>query len=232
MKNNTKKIISLILAAAILSGCTGGNTEDTTDTEEAVETSEPVPETAEETETETVKAPVETEAPAVSVMENVLSAEDYPADLEGYARTMLEKIRSEMTNEKTGFAYEFLGKKQIAFLWPFSVLLESVSSLYECDTTDEELRNYYVLLLDKFLPRYEGSMSGIKRVYASTMDNGDKYYDDNEWIVIELVRAYRLLGDEKYLDYAKELAEFCYSGWSNSSGGIKWKVDSDSCNTC
>lgn len=238
MKNNTKKIISLILAAAILSGCTSGVAEDTTETEETAaetaETSETVPETAEETETETetVKAPVETEAPAVSVMENVLSAEDYPADLEGYARTMLEKIRSEMTNEKTGFAYEFLGKKQIAFLWPFSVLLESVSSLYECDTTDEELRDYYVLLLDKFLPRYEGSMSGIKRVYASTMDNGDKYYDDNEWIVIELSRAYRLLGDEKYLDYAKELAEFCYSGWSNSSGGIKWKVDSDSCNTC
>ena len=141
MKNNTKKKISLILAAAILSGCTSGVAEDTTETEETAaetaETSETVPETAEETETETetVKAPVETEAPAVSVMENVLSADDYPADLEGYARTLLEKIRSEMTNEKTGFAYEFLGKKQIAFLWPFSVLLESVSSLYECDTT-------------------------------------------------------------------------------------------------
>ena len=161
MKNNTKKIISLILTAAILSGCTGGVAEDTTETEEtAAETSETV--TAEET--ETVKAPVDTEAPAVSVMENVLSADDYPADLEDYARTLLEKIRSETTNEKTGFAYEFLGKKQIAFLWPFSVLLESVSALYECDITDEELRDYYVLLLDKFLPRYEGSMSGIKRV--------------------------------------------------------------------
>lgn len=113
MKNNTKKIISLILTAAILSGCTGGVAEDTTETEEtAAETSETV--TAEET--ETVKAPVDTEAPAVSVMENVLSADDYPADLEDYARTLLEKIRSEMTNEKTGFAYEFLGKKQIAFL--------------------------------------------------------------------------------------------------------------------
>lgn len=87
MKNNTKKIISLILAAAILSGCTSGVAEDTTETEETAaetaETSETVPETAEETETETetVKAPVETEAPAVSVMENVLSADDYPADL-------------------------------------------------------------------------------------------------------------------------------------------------------
>ena len=186
MKNNTKKIISLILAAAILSGCTSGVAEDTTETEEtAAETNNvDTAETEAETETENEKTPVETEAPAVSVMENVLSADDYPADLEGYARTLLEKIRSEMTNEKTGFAYEFLGKKQIAFLWPFSVLLESVSSLYECDTTNEDLRDYYVLLLDKFLPRYEGSMSGIKRVYASTMDNGDKYYDDNEWIVI------------------------------------------------
>ena len=139
MKNNTKKIISLILAAAILSGCTSGVAEDTTETEEtAAETNNvDTAETEAETEAEMVKTPIETEAPAVSVMENVLSAEDYPADLEGYARTMLEKIRSEMTNEKTGFAYEFLGKKQIAFLWPFSVLLESVSSLYECDTTDE-----------------------------------------------------------------------------------------------
>lgn len=113
MKNNTNKIISLILTAAILSGCTAGVAEDTTDTEDTIAETSTV-DTEAETEAETEKAPVETEAPAVSVMENVLSAEDYPADLEGYARTLLEKIRSEITNEKTGFAYEYLGKKQIA----------------------------------------------------------------------------------------------------------------------
>ena len=53
MKNDTKKIISFILAAAILSGCTSGVAEDTTETKETAaetaETSETVPETAEKT---------------------------------------------------------------------------------------------------------------------------------------------------------------------------------------
>ena len=102
MKNNTKKIISFILAAAVLSGCTSGVAEDTTETEETAAETNNVDTAETEAETENEKTPVETEAPAVSVMENVLSADDYPADLEGYARTLLEKIRSEMTNEKTG----------------------------------------------------------------------------------------------------------------------------------
>lgn len=218
----------------MLFGCSSGVPETYSETK-LPETAEATETAAESTETETESAEpesVELLTPAVETMEKVLSKEDYPTDLEEYARTLLDKIRSEITNEKTGIAYEFLGKKQISFLWPFSVLLEATSALYECNTDDTELREYYTLLLDKFLTRYEGSKAGAELVYSSTTNNGDRYYDDNEWIVIEYVRAYRLLGEEKYLESAKKLAEYVYSGWVSSSGGIRWIEGGDSCNTC
>ncbi|MGN1410734.1 MAG: glycoside hydrolase family 76 protein, partial [Eubacteriales bacterium] len=230
------KAICASLACSMLFGCSAGvaETESVAESSETAETAETSAETdAESTETESAETePVKLLTPAVETMEKVLSKEDYPTDLEEYARTLLDKIRSEITNERTGIAYEYLGKKQISFLWPFSVLLEATSALYECNTDDAELREYYVLLLDKFLPRYEGSKPGVKLVYSSTTNNGDRYYDDNEWIVIEYIRAYRLLGDEKYLESAKTLAEYVYSGWVNSSGGIRWIEGGDSCNTC
>ncbi len=244
----SKKSISIALVLSMLlsaASCTAKNTETETEAtinnEETDETTnDVVTETIEETET-TPETETEAEetvpnkdipAPAVETLDKILSIEDYPTDLEDSARTLLAKVRDEITNEKIGIAYEFLGKRQISFLWPFSVLLESVSALYECDTADEDLKEYYTLLLDKFLPRYQSKKSGKYRAYSSTTSDGDRYYDDNEWIVIELVRAYRLLGNEDYLTYAKELAEYVYSGWVESSGGVRWIEGGDSCNTC
>ena len=237
MNDRIKRTISAILALLILSGCTNNtsdvhdNNETVTelDTKAIVESENDITETADTTET---SGEEDADISVAEVRVNTLSKDDYQTDLQEYAEKLLEKIRAELTNERVGIAYEYLGSKQISFLWPFSVLLESVSALYECDTTNEELKEYYTLLLDKFLPRYEGTAANVKKVYSSTTGDGDKYYDDNEWIVIELVRASKLLGNSEYLESAKELAEFCYSGWVDSSGGIKWKMDGDSCNTC
>ncbi len=244
MKMLNRKIISLTLAASILmtaASCTAKNptSDEKTNPTEAEETTlddvaEMADDTEPESETETEKTVPHKEIPepAVKTLDKVLSLEDYPLDLEESARILLAKVRDELTNEKTGIAYEFLGKRQISFLWPFSVLLESVSALYECDTSDEDLREYYITLLDKFLPRYQSKTVSKYRAYSSTTSDGDRYYDDNEWIVIELIRAYRLLGNEEYLDNAKELAEYVYSGWVESSGGIRWIEKGDTCNTC
>lgn len=61
----------------------------------------------------------------------------------------------------------------------------------------------------------------------------DKYYDDNEWMVLTFVEAYGLTHDKKYLDRAIEAMKFVLSGWSSSlGGGIFWKADHKSKNTC
>jgi hypothetical protein len=69
-----------------------------------------------------------------------------------------------------------------------------------------------------------------------TRGNGnDKYYDDNEWMVITFLEAYDLTKDKKYLNRADETLKFALSGWDEQMGGGIWwheQHKSDSKNTC
>jgi predicted alpha-1,6-mannanase (GH76 family) len=72
------------------------------------------------------------------------------------------------------------------------------------------------------------SSSGRPPGYASglTTKNGGgrKFYDDNEWMGLELVEAYRTLKDPKYLQKAQDVFRFVISGWSDElGGGIYWR---------
>ena len=42
---------------------------------------------------------------------------------------------------------------------------------------------------------------------------GTKYYDDNEWVGIELVRVYELTGEASALEDAEQIMAFVMSGW-------------------
>ena len=66
--------------------------------------------------------------------------------------------------------------------------------------------------------------------YLST--SGDKYYDDNEWMVLTFAEAYGRTQDKKYLDRAIATMKFVLSVWSDSYGGIFWKAYHKSKNTC
>jgi len=41
----------------------------------------------------------------------------------------------------------------------------------------------------------------------------DRYYDDNDWLVIDLCDYYALTKDPAVLERAKELHRYIYSGW-------------------
>lgn len=64
---------------------------------------------------------------------------------------------------------------------------------------------------------------------------GELFYDDNLWIGLELVRHYRMTGDEAALDRARQVFDLVVSAWVDDSswaapGGIRWKENSDSRN--
>lgn len=57
-----------------------------------------------------------------------------------------------------------------------------------------------------------------------------EYYDDNEWLGLDLVRAHRLLGDRRSLDEAERVFAFVSSGWDRAKGhscpgGVFWTTD-------
>jgi len=62
----------------------------------------------------------------------------------------------------------------------------------------------------------------------------DRYYDDNEWMVLALVETYEILGDTKYLDWAQQALDYVLSGWDDKlGGGIYWhEPKKESKNTC
>lgn len=58
----------------------------------------------------------------------------------------------------------------------------------------------------------------------------DRYYDDNVWLGVELMRAWQETGDELVLTRANEIFDYLVSGWDtedSNSGGIYW-IESDS----
>lgn len=69
--------------------------------------------------------------------------------------------------------------------------------------------------------------------YLSSPGNSDKYYDDNAWMVITFAEAYELTKERRYLDRAIETLRFVLSGWDDKlGGGIYWREDKKSKNTC
>jgi uncharacterized protein YyaL (SSP411 family) len=69
--------------------------------------------------------------------------------------------------------------------------------------------------------------------YLSSPTGDDKYYDDNAWMVLTFAEAYTLTRDRRYLDRAVETMRYVLSGWDEQlGGGIYWKQDHKSKNTC
>lgn len=69
--------------------------------------------------------------------------------------------------------------------------------------------------------------------YCSGPGGTDKYYDDNAWLAISFAEAYKNTKDPIFLKRALETQKFVLSGWDETlGGGIFWKLDHQSKNTC
>jgi uncharacterized protein YyaL (SSP411 family) len=124
--------------------------------------------------------------------------------------------------------------RAFAELWPYSGVLSAVNALaampdgeqYEADLVRvlEGLEQYFDQ--NARVPAYDS--------YVREFGGGQKYYDDNEWLGLDFIAAYRTLGDPGYLEKARVTFEFAISGWSDDlNGGIYWREnDLSSKNTC
>lgn len=123
-------------------------------------------------------------------------------------------------------------KQQPAFMWGCGVQLTALVSAARVDR-----RTY--------LPAVRQYISGLD-VYWSKADpvpgydvlpgpkSPDRYYDDNEWLVLALVEAYELTRDAAHLDRAEKAFGFVMSGEdAQLGGGLYWhEQEKKSKNTC
>jgi uncharacterized protein YyaL (SSP411 family) len=121
-----------------------------------------------------------------------------------------------------------------AFLWPFSAVLSALNALADLPDGARyhgDLRRALAALEQYF------DAAGRPPGYDSVLrahGGGQKYYDDNEWLGLELLDAHAHLGDPALLDRARLVFAFVVSGWSDElGGGIYWRQgDVETKNTC
>jgi hypothetical protein len=130
-----------------------------------------------------------------------------------------------------------------SYLWPFSVALASTVSL---ESVPALARAYHrelharLIGLESYLDTNnsgapEGTYTSALEAFDGTAapptgPGGTKYYDDNDWVGIELMRVYERTGDKGSLAYAEAIMAFEMAGWSSDPtlpcpGGIPFSND-------
>ena len=153
-----------------------------------------------------------------------------------------------------------------ADVWPYTAVIESVNSVLEALERIKDARwdiyktnrARYVALLERLycnLSYYKGIYTlhsyahiGVWSIYGvhrgktpgeAMVEGIENVYDDQQWIIREMLRAYRLTKNRVYLDEAENLAAYVIDGWDccldnegNEYGGITWGPAYNSKHAC
>lgn len=122
-------------------------------------------------------------------------------------------------------------QRAISFNWGAGVQLSAFAAAARADPAYRDRLRRYLTAMDEYWYVDANGLGGYNAVARHT---GDRYYDDNAWVVLGLVEAYEILGDEKLLKRAEETLNFVLSGEDDKlGGGIYWHEPSrKSKNTC
>ncbi|MDQ3549746.1 MAG: glycoside hydrolase family 76 protein [Chloroflexota bacterium] len=117
-----------------------------------------------------------------------------------------------------------------SYLWPLSQTL-GVSNEMAAQPDADPQHLFDVLSVVGAIERYFDADRELP-AYSSYIPppyghENDRFYDDNAWIGLELVRAYELTGYELALVRAGQIFDYLVSGWDASedrpnSGGVFW----------
>jgi predicted alpha-1,6-mannanase (GH76 family) len=110
---------------------------------------------------------------------------------------------------------------RVGHAWPFSQAVAAELAMAQLPGTPVTQK----ALIEKRLRALEHYRLGA--AYAPTSSATSEYYDDNEWIALDLVSAYDLLGEHQFLAGAERLFRFVTAGWDRDpthpcSGGVFW----------
>jgi hypothetical protein len=143
-------------------------------------------------------------------------------------------IQHNFYDQGAGLYHHSITDKNAEFMWGNGVIFPALVGACRYEP------NLYRPIMSRFfkaMDRYWDSKANPPGYEPSpTNGNGhDKYYDDNEWMVITFTEAYELTRDTRYLDRANAALKFSLSGWDDQLGGGIWWHEGhkgDSKNTC
>jgi len=113
------------------------------------------------------------------------------------------------------------GDNSASFLWPYDGIVSGIAGLnklgYSVNYTDavEKFQCYWRTSGTVNVGGYGSSTNG-------TSGGGDRFYDDNSIVGLNLVEAYRQTGNNTYLERAAKIVSFLNSGKDNTLGTALW----------
>lgn len=142
----------------------------------------------------------------------------------------LQQYFYEAERKLYGETYPHKGGNRYSYVWPFASAMQATVALARIPEVGERYAQDVQDRLDGLAAYWNGSKSppGYDSYVRPPLGGGgDLFYDDNEWLAIELIKAYRLTGNEEALERAKELFALFVHGWDADeshpcSGGVFW----------
>lgn len=126
---------------------------------------------------------------------------------------------------------EKANEKKFSYLWPLCALIQSAEEAEAINPKEEKVRPVMKSILQYYdtaapAPGYDS--------YVTAEGGGDRFYDDNQWVAIALMDAYRQKPVDQYLSWSKEIYRFMMTGYDTvTGGGLYWKErDITTKNTC
>ena len=146
--------------------------------------------------------------------------------------TLDKQIESAYFNASTGYFREEIAKPEKAFNWTLGIVLSAQNSLAKLDHSRVKMLKETLEKADTYW-NSKGPWGGFDVLPGPPYPN-DRYYDDNDWMVMSLVESYEVTKDHRWLSRAEDALNFSLSGESDKlGGGIYWREqDKASKNTC
>jgi hypothetical protein len=160
-------------------------------------------------------------------------AKPKPPALNLYARRALTAYEAMQQNFYVASAGLYKGEPEYSFLWPFSQALAASVSVAHIAGQQPQLEGSLHALgaslqvyASASAPPGEATATGAST--ATTLysyddvtappigPGGASYYDDNEWVGIELARMYELNHDATALTGAEQIMQFVMAGWQTA----------------
>lgn len=115
--------------------------------------------------------------------------------------------------------------KYCAYLWPYTGVLSAVAALTSMPDNGSLYHSELERVIKGLDAYYDpGSKPPAYQSFILEKGGGERFYDDNEWVGLIYLNAYRILKQPDYLKKAIEVFNYSISGWTGEvEGGIYWR---------
>ncbi|MFT3935781.1 MAG: glycoside hydrolase family 76 protein [Chitinophagaceae bacterium] len=158
-----------------------------------------------------------------------------PADYKARIDVLYKNIQQHLKDSATGLYLETTNiaknENPHSWLWPLCALVQAANEMEVL-----EPNKHYLQPVAKVIDQYynDKAPSPAYQDYVTKERQSSRFYDDNEWVAIAYLDAYKRNHKKEYLDKALMIYRFIATGIDTAAGGgMYWKEgDITTKNTC